>query len=239
MKAIENSRIKNINTAGKFGRYITIFLIIIAISAFVMTAIGTAAAIAVSKEEVNIKVQTDFDISSNGNIFGKLKNFMSVGDLENIEDLAKLDGQTIKVNDDDISEVTVTQIDNGYSVNAKTNEITLTTKNLIGNLVVTLIYIGTIIFALFMFSNFTKTLSKCETPFAEDVIRRMTTFANSLVPVAIFSVFNKSFWESFNSANMFSIDFDFGVLLLVAVVYVLVMIFKYGAELQHEADETL
>ena len=104
---------------------------------------------------------------------------------------------------------------------------------------VTLIYIGTIIFALFMFSNFTKTLSKCETPFAEDVISRMTTFANSLVPVAILSVFNKSFWESFNSANMFSIDFDFGVLLLVAVVYVLVMIFKYGAELQHEADETL
>ena len=29
---MNNSRIRNINTAGKFGRYITIFLIIIAIA---------------------------------------------------------------------------------------------------------------------------------------------------------------------------------------------------------------
>lgn len=236
---MNNSRIKNINTAGKFGRYITIFLIIIAISAFVMTAIGTAAAIAVSKQEVNVKVQTNFDVTSNGNIFDKLKNYMSVGDLENIEDLAKYDGQTIKVDDEDISEITVTQIDNGYSVNAKTNEITLTTKNLIGNLVLTLVYIASIIFALFMFRNLMKIMSTCETPFAEDVIKRMTTFANSLVPVAILSMITKGFWDSFNTGNMFNFNIDFGVVLLVAVVYVLVMIFKYGAELQQEADETL
>lgn len=236
---MNDSRIKNINTAGKFGRYITIFLIIIAISAFVMTAIGTAAAIAVSKQEVNVKVQTNFDITSNGNIFEKLKNYMSIGDLENIEELAKLDGQTIKVDDEDIDEITVNQIENGYSVNAKTHEITLTTKNLIGNLVVTLVYIACVIFALFMFRNLMKVMSTCETPFAEDVIKRMTTFANSLVPVAILSMINNSFWESFNSGNMFDFNIDFGTVLLVGVVYVLVMIFRYGADLQREADETL
>ena len=103
----------------------------------------------------------------------------------------------------------------------------------------TLVYIASIIFALFMFRNLMKIMSTCETPFAEDVIKRMTTFANSLVPVAILSMITKGFWESFNSGNMFDFNIDFGVVLLVAVVYVLVMIFKYGAELQQEADETL
>lgn len=236
---MNESKIKNINTAGKVGYIITVFLLIIAISAFVTTAIATAASIALSNQQVDVKLHTSIDVTSDGNIFKTLNKFLSVDGIEDLNDLAALDGQTIELEDSDLSEVTVSKINNGYAVDLKTNEVSLTTKTLIGNLVVTLLFIGCIICSLYMFRTLMKELKVCETPFSENVIKRMTNFAYSLIPTAVLSMLNDSFWQSLNSTNPFNFNLNLGTILLVAVVFVLILIFKYGAQLQQESDETL
>ncbi len=74
----------------------------------------------------------------------------------------------------------------------------------------------------------------------KNVIKKMQYFAYSLVPWAVVSMISDSIRESILNNKlsvMFSIDL--GVVLIVLVVLLLVHIFKYGAVLQQESDETL
>ena len=129
---MNNSGVKKINTAGLIGYIVCILLIVCSVSCMVVTAIGTAAAIAVSKENVSARVSTKIDISSTGNFLEKLNKYMNISGVENLSDLITEDGETVKVNDRDISEVTVAKTEGGsFSIDVKTNEITFSTARII------------------------------------------------------------------------------------------------------------
>ena len=89
-------------------------------------------------------------------------------------------------------------------------------------------------------SSLCKAFRDCESPFEENVVRKMRNLAYSLIPWAIFSTITNSVADSL-LMNKVSVNFtvDLGVIMIVLVVFVLVHIFKYGAMLQQESDETL
>lgn len=85
-----------------------------------------------------------------------------------------------------------------------------------------------------------KAFRDCNSPFESNVIRKMQNLAYSLIPWALVSTVTDSVSESLtNNKPSFMFTVDLGIILIVLVVLVLAYIFKYGAVLQQEADETL
>lgn len=85
-----------------------------------------------------------------------------------------------------------------------------------------------------------KAFRDCESPFEENVIKKMHHLAVCLIPWAVISTVTQSIADSImNHKFSFSVTVDLGVVLVVLVVLILTYIFKYGAVLQQESDETL
>ena len=85
-----------------------------------------------------------------------------------------------------------------------------------------------------------KAFRDCDTPFEESVIKRMQRLAICLIPWTLVSSVGDSIINSMMSGGVnWTFSIDFGIVLVVVIVLILVYIFKYGAVLQQESDETL
>lgn len=240
---IMNTKIKqNINTAGTVGYIVSIIVIVVLIAGMVATALGTVAAGLVAKEDVDVTVTTNFDVTASSNILEKLKGFVTVDGGEDFADLANQlpDGTKITVNDNDISEFSVSETENGFNINAKSSPIEFTAQKLIVALVFSFLYLGSLTAMFYMIKALMKALKECETPFTENVIKRMQNFGWSLIPVIVLSALTESVWGAVGSGSTaINFSLNLGGLLVLAVVFVLTLVFKYGAELQQQSDETL
>ena len=245
-----NRSINTINKAGKVGYIISIFLVIAAVTCMVFTAILTAAAIRVSDQEITVKVSTGIDIESSGNFLEMLNSFIKINGVENLGDLVPEDSQTIiagsenkdadiKIDDSDFSEINVSRKGNGLTVNAKARETVFSIKRIIVCLVLTFVMFGTAAFMTHTIKWLMKALETCETPFCDNVIRKMMLFANSLIPLIVMNTVCDAMWNTLGKGSELDFSINLGSILLVAVVYLLVVVFKYGAQLQQESDETL
>lgn len=93
---------------------------------------------------------------------------------------------------------------------------------------------------LFFLKKICKALSVCETPFSQMVIDSMQKLAFSLIPVFLYSLFKDSLMDSLMYGEIsFGIQIDFFAAFVMLLVFVLIFIFRYGAMLQQESDETL
>lgn len=94
--------------------------------------------------------------------------------------------------------------------------------------------------AVHYFKKLCDALGTCGSPFEEEVIRRMKHFSVVLIVFLVVSVLGKfiaggmaSGWASWK------LEITFWDIAVVVVVELLIYIFKYGAVLQQESDETL
>lgn len=85
-----------------------------------------------------------------------------------------------------------------------------------------------------------KAFQDCESPFEGTVIKHMRAFAFSLFPwVFGRELFDSALYALLHSGGQINLTFDLTVLVVVLVVFAFVEIFRYGAVLQQESDETL
>ncbi len=84
-----------------------------------------------------------------------------------------------------------------------------------------------------------KAFRDCESPFEENVIKKMQHFAYSLIPWTVGSSGITAVKNLMLGESNYWLSVDLGMVLVVLVVFMLVHIFKYGAVLQQESDETL
>lgn len=236
---MKNSKVKKINTAGLIGYIISIILIVCTIVGMVAIGILTAGAATISKDNINVKVATNVDINSTGNFLGKLNSFIGIDGVEDLSTLTQDAKEGIKLEDKDISELSVKEEDGEFSINAKTNEITISMKKIIIALVLAFLFLGVVTYALYMVKALMKSLKNCETPFSEEVIKNMTRFGTSLVCVVVLKILFGGFWSTLTTGLRYDLNVDLSSILLVAVIYILITVFKYGAGLQQESDETL
>ncbi|MCR4594225.1 MAG: hypothetical protein K5761_04145, partial [Clostridiales bacterium] len=110
---MKETNIKNINTVGLVGHIICILLMVCTIAAMVTIGIGTGAAVAVSKENVVVKFNTDINISSTGNILEKLNKFVGIKGVDNLNNLSEDGGQSVKTEDRTASDISVKANDDG------------------------------------------------------------------------------------------------------------------------------
>lgn len=85
-----------------------------------------------------------------------------------------------------------------------------------------------------------KAFQTCETPFADDVIRWMRNTAYCLIPFAVLSSVTDTVSSGIvNGSSSFSLTVNVSMILVILVLLALTYVFRYGAVLQQESDETL
>lgn len=230
--------IKKINKIGKIGKIITVIILCLTIASMVGTVFGGIVFAVAPKDAVSININTtveaDIDASKLGETITEAekesienslinKSFVDVsagGQEFELEDI-KVDGNIVKVA-------------------SKPTTSTMTFKNILVVCVIILVSEIATIVSLVYTKKLCSAFEKCSSPFEANVINKMRNFAFSLIPWAFLSSLPQmAISNLFNNGINLTFDFNFGVVLVVLIILGLTYIFKYGAVLQQESDETL
>lgn len=228
--------ITNINKIGKAGHIVSVIFEVIAIMVLALIILGTVIVWAIpdqtikisssttSKTEVDLqKLFPNFTEAQYDELMEKAEggslSFQSSGNVSDSE--FTMDGTIISVTSTDENDI--------YSFN-----------NIYKVLVIAIIECAFALLSLLFAGFFFKALSKCQSPFEENVIKKMRNFAFSLIPWAVLSSISNSIANHMLSGSKnFSISLNITVVCVILVVLGFTYIFKYGAVLQQESDETL
>ena len=231
---MKEQAIQKINKIGKISNIITLIGKILVGIGLLCAIIGTIICFAIPDSMVKLtttgNVIMDVDLSSVGVTF-------SEEELE--EARAELEKDMME-SEEDYASMDVVLTQNGIHLLGEMDASTFTMRDaawgaLLGAAALLMTFI-----TLCFIGALCKAFRDCQSPFEENVIKKMQNLAYSLIPWTIVSTVANSVSESLTN-NHLSIMFslDLGVVLIVLIVLVLVYIFKYGAVLQQESDETL
>ena len=95
--------------------------------------------------------------------------------------------------------------------------------------------------SVYFFGNLAKAFRYCVSPFDANVIDAMRKFAYSLIPWVVLDSVTATAASGLGGSlgNSVNININLGMLFMVLVVFGLCYVFRYGAVLQQESDETL
>lgn len=99
--------------------------------------------------------------------------------------------------------------------------------------------IATLVCMIFI-CKFSKSLKTCSTPFDPDLVRKMQQLAWAMLALPVINSMTQSIANSISSGNIqISLSIDLAEVILILAMFALSYIFKYGAHLQQQSDETL
>ena len=144
------------------------------------------------------------------------------------------------IGDEEFTVVDVTMDETGAQIAGTMAEYSFTIRDGAWAVVIAAVGLAMTFVTLWFVGNLCNAFRDCQSPFEENVIKKMKHVAIALIPWCIISSVSDSTFNSIVSGKpSFSLSVDLGMVLIVLVVLVLVYIFKYGAVLQQESDETL
>ena len=242
----KKDNIKNtVNTIGKVGKIITVILIVLSIIAAVCAVMGTVIITVLPKDSIEVTLSGTADVKLNGEFLNEVKErLVTKADEDGIEFGVNLNGTNVIIGDTDANEIIsasdITETETGLLVNLDSQTFEVHLGRIVYAMITTLLYIICIIITLYMLKALMTSLEKCETPFNADIIKNIKKFGYSLIPFCVLKGLNNSAWGSIVSKS-FDVTFSVELVMVLAVlvVFMLSVIFSYGAELQKESDETL
>ena len=220
-----------VNRIGKAGRIVSIVLIVLlGIGALALVLGGIACAILPDAVEISLKPVVDVKVDK-----------ALVG-----EQWARIDEglaeANVKVNEE-FEGVTLTKTAEGLLVHvdpSEKNDGVYGIQDLRKAVWAGLVSVASAIVFLVMFLKLCQAFEACRTPFDEPVIKRMTTFAWTLIVCAVVSCFARGSVSAILSGwQRVSFNLNLTSVFTALFVFFLCMVFRYGAQLQKEADETL
>lgn len=220
---MKNTNIKKINDLGKIGKILCIFLII-ATSAGIamMTVMGTAS---LSLPDDFLKIDGKWNCTSVTDYSSSMIERSDTGeDYNNNVNILGINIDSHSEYTEDASNSNIVTEVSETKVNGIMSKPIKTAAFLIAVFILFMLILLDV--SLHFAKSLCKALEKCESPFSEEVVRKMRNFAISLIPFGIFCV----------GAGGVSAT---GIAFIIIIVLLFSAIFKYGAELQRESDETL
>lgn len=217
-----NNYIGKINTLGKAGRILLIFLRIACIMGIVCFVVAAVGINTIPKDDViTSKGTISYETVIDNN---RLPDHVSSGleDTENTEETIDFLGTILSVKENIITDNGIEDYTFNMSFdapNTKAMILSYTIAMILGAL-----FLGLTLIVVIFGGKLASALEKCSSPFEENVTKSMKKFAFSLIPIAAVYCGQQA------SLSMIVI-----VLAMIAIAY----IFGYGAELQKESDETL
>lgn len=228
---MENNIQSKVNKIGKAGKIVSIILIVaLAIGAFALL-IGGVVCAALPKDAVEVSTQPNVVVKVNKSLMGKEWGNIDEALTEAQEKLMSEHSSVTLEKADDGLVVHVTDIDQLSSMGI---------RDALKAIWAGLIAIASGIVTLVMFMKLCDAFRTCRSPFDEAVIQRMTTFAWTLIVCAAVSAFAAGIGSAALAGfGKVSFNLSMNPIFTALIVFFLCMIFRYGAQLQREADETL
>ena len=233
---------KKINIIGKVGRILVTICAVFMILGAAATAAGIGVVASMPKDALAVEITGSADVTAKGSVLESVTDAI-IDSAKGGKGTVTIGGSNIAVGDVENSVpegVTAEKTDKGLTLSVDSKRLNININAVILTLALTLANTVCIIVVLFMLRKLMKSLEKCDTPFCDGVIKNMKHFAYSLIPLAVFNGTSQNAWDSITSLG---VDVHFGIDLTVVfgilIVFMLIMIFTYGAELQKESDETL
>ncbi|MBQ6426819.1 MAG: DUF2975 domain-containing protein [Clostridia bacterium] len=219
---------KKINSIGEAGNVISIILIVLQILGILALIAGLVIFLVMPKDAVTLGIQIDADATIGKSLIGAYMDQIDTSDFDG----------------DDIASGKVTasleKTEDGLVAGFSTDRFTVPVSRFVYGLFAGLVkFIATLI-VLIILNRLSREFKKCDTPFSEGVIHWMTVFAWVMLGASVLSELASAVASSmmFKGGN-FHFNLDLKTVLITLLVLFLTMIFRYGAKLQHEADETL
>ena len=231
-----------VNRIGKAGRIVSIILIVLlGIGAFSLLLAGGVCAV-LPEDTVEVSFRPNADVLVGRSILGQEWSRIDEIVAEAQEALTGKYGEVIQFE----------KTDRGLLIRLdrlmEEGEV-FRLRNALGAIWAGLVGIASAIVALVMFLKLSDAFRVCRSPFDEAVIRRMNIFAWTLIVCAVVGSFAGSAAQSavmaFQNAGIhvgaknFGVSLDLYPIFAALIVFFLCMVFRYGAQLQKEADETL
>ena len=230
---MKNENIKKINTLGKVSRIILVIMRIASIIGIVTCLISSVVMLALPKDESftatgTASAQITVDDSAKFIIKSDFVNILglkigSINELEEGDKAINIFGTDINLKIDETESNGKKIYDIAADLDAQNAKSLIMTMCL--TCIVAAVFCAIILIALIFAGKLAKSLETCNSPFEDNVIKSMRNFAFSLIPLAII-------YLSEGGINATAI-------VLIIAVIIFSYIFKYGAELQKESDETL
>ena len=231
---MENNNIQTkVNRIGKAGRIVSIVLIVLlSIGAFSLLLAGGVCAV-LPENTVEVSFRPNADVLVGRSILGQEWSRIDEIVAEAQEALTGKYGEVIQFE----------KTDRGLLIRLERlmeeGEV-FRLRNALGAIWAGLVGIASAIVALVMFLKLCKAFEACRSPFDEPVIQRMTTFAWTLIVCAVVSCFARGAVSAVLSGwQRMSFNLNLTSVFTALMVFFLCMVFRYGAQLQREADETL
>ena len=229
---MENNIQTKVNKIGKAGRIVSIVLIVLLSIGAVALILGGIVCAALPKDLVEVNLKPVVDVTVNKDLIGS--------------DWAKIDemmGEAEAALGEDTAFVQLEKSDKGLLVHVDPSndpDTTFGLRDALKAIWAGFVGIASAIVTLVMFLQLCKAFEACRSPFDEPVIKRMNTFAWTLIVCAVVSCFARASVAAVLSGyQRMSFNLNLTSVFTALIVFFLCMVFRYGAQLQREADETL
>ena len=220
-----------VNRIGKAGKIVSIVLIVLlSIGAFGLL-IGGIACVAMPKDAIHVTVNPNVDVQVNksimGNAWADVDEALATANEKVGEEF---DGVTIEKTADGLT----------VHVNDLGEHEFFGVRDALKAISAGLTGIACAIVTVVMFMMLCDAFRTCRSPFDEIVIKRMNIFAWTLIACAVVGSIAAAAATA-AVAGLGSVNFNLSLtpIFTALIIFFLCMIFRYGAELQKESDETL
>jgi len=217
----KNKNIKNINRIGKIMKILLRICQVFTVIAFVAVAGLMILLAAVPLDSIKIRSSFHLDVDYKTSDFDTNNSDLQLNNKKHSFDIegfaVKLYTKTHKADD----------VNSMLTVDGDVEEITGSELRLFAmkKLIVAELFIAAAFVALTFGAKLAKALQKCDTPFTDDIVTKLTRFGKSLIPLGIISLFTSGI--------------STGIIIPLLLLFLFISLFKYGAELQKEADGTV
>ena len=236
---METKMDKKINTIAKVGRILATIAAVFMILGCIASAVGIGVTASMPKDSLMVDVTGIADVTAKGEVLESITDAI-IDSAKGGKGKVMLGDSNVAIGDveDSIPEgVTAQKTDKGFTLSVENKRLNISTQAITTVLIFSFLNTVCLTVVLFMIRALMKSIEKCETPFCNDVIRKMKNFGYSLIPLAVLSGTSENTWNILDVGVHAGIDLK--VVFVILVVFMLVMVFSYGAELQKQSDETL
>lgn len=238
---MKTEAIKKINKMGEVGSILIVIAKVFCIIGFVGCLIGTICIGLLPKDFISFHAMGSGTIEVNMEAIGQS---ISAEDAALINSGKLIEDGNVQVKlDVNSAEYDFTEMyteGNSFFLSSSQAINTISAHNLVYCVGIATISMAMTVVSLFFAGFLCKAFKNCNSPFEENVIKKMQMFAYSLIPWVILTSISNSMVNSLVSGKFnVNVSIDLSMLLVVLIILALAYIFKYGAVLQQESDETL
>ena len=226
---------RKIKAIGKVCKILSKVMTVLMIIATAALLIAGTVLVAIPGDKIAADVSGEANVTVYGEWIDKVPQDQIDGLSEQIEE------GKIKININANRVKGVEQDGDSIVLHAQTGSAHFTLRRVGGALLLYSLIPGALIAVFIMLGKLMKALQEGDSPFTDEVVKRMTGFAISLIPFAVLKPTSGGIASALLTTGDFDINFgvDLSTAFAALIIILLIMIFRYGAQIQKESDETL